>query len=44
VVAPSPIPFQEGDPLPIALDEPGIDGIVDPRSPTSAPAATAEAS
>jgi 2,4-dienoyl-CoA reductase-like NADH-dependent reductase (Old Yellow Enzyme family) len=29
VVAPSPIPFYDGDPLPIALDEKGIDGIVD---------------
>ncbi|MBV8899756.1 MAG: NADH:flavin oxidoreductase/NADH oxidase, partial [Verrucomicrobia bacterium] len=29
VVAPSPIPFNEGDPLPLALDEAGIDGIVD---------------
>jgi 2,4-dienoyl-CoA reductase-like NADH-dependent reductase (Old Yellow Enzyme family) len=29
VVAPSPIPFYEGDPLPIALDAKGIDGIVD---------------
>jgi 2,4-dienoyl-CoA reductase-like NADH-dependent reductase (Old Yellow Enzyme family) len=28
VVAPSPIPFDEGDPLPLALDEAGIDGIV----------------
>jgi 2,4-dienoyl-CoA reductase-like NADH-dependent reductase (Old Yellow Enzyme family) len=29
VVAPSPIPFSPGDPTPAALDEPGIDGIVD---------------
>jgi 2,4-dienoyl-CoA reductase-like NADH-dependent reductase (Old Yellow Enzyme family) len=29
VVAPSPIPFAPGDPIPTALDEPGIDGIVD---------------
>jgi 2,4-dienoyl-CoA reductase-like NADH-dependent reductase (Old Yellow Enzyme family) len=29
VVAPSPIPFYDGDPLPLALDEKGIDGIVD---------------
>jgi 2,4-dienoyl-CoA reductase-like NADH-dependent reductase (Old Yellow Enzyme family) len=29
VVAPSPIPFNEGDPAPIELDEKGIDGIVD---------------
>ena len=29
VVAPSPIPFSPGDPTPTALDEPGIDGIVD---------------
>jgi 2,4-dienoyl-CoA reductase-like NADH-dependent reductase (Old Yellow Enzyme family) len=29
VVAPSPIPFNDGDPLPIELDEKGIDGIVD---------------
>jgi 2,4-dienoyl-CoA reductase-like NADH-dependent reductase (Old Yellow Enzyme family) len=29
VVAPSPIPFNEGDPLPVALDEKGIDDIVD---------------
>ena len=29
VVAPSPIPFALGDPIPTALDEPGIDGIVD---------------
>jgi 2,4-dienoyl-CoA reductase-like NADH-dependent reductase (Old Yellow Enzyme family) len=28
VVAPSPIPFHEGDPLPLALDENGINGIV----------------
>jgi 2,4-dienoyl-CoA reductase-like NADH-dependent reductase (Old Yellow Enzyme family) len=28
VVAPSPIPFDEGDPLPLSLDEAGIDGIV----------------
>jgi 2,4-dienoyl-CoA reductase-like NADH-dependent reductase (Old Yellow Enzyme family) len=28
VVAPSPIPFNDGDPLPIELDEKGIDGIV----------------
>ena len=28
VVAPSPIPFEEGDPAPQALDEEGIDGIV----------------
>lgn len=28
VVAPSPIPFHDDDPLPIALDEAGIDGIV----------------
>jgi 2,4-dienoyl-CoA reductase-like NADH-dependent reductase (Old Yellow Enzyme family) len=29
VLAPSPIPFYEGDPVPIALDEKGIDGIVE---------------
>jgi 2,4-dienoyl-CoA reductase-like NADH-dependent reductase (Old Yellow Enzyme family) len=29
VVAPSPIPFAPGDPVPAALDEPGIEGIVD---------------
>lgn len=29
VVGPSPIPFSEGDPVPIALDQAGIDGIVD---------------
>jgi 2,4-dienoyl-CoA reductase-like NADH-dependent reductase (Old Yellow Enzyme family) len=29
VVAPSPIPFSPGDPTPVALDEQGIDGIVD---------------
>jgi 2,4-dienoyl-CoA reductase-like NADH-dependent reductase (Old Yellow Enzyme family) len=29
VVAPSPIPFYADDPLPVALDEKGIDGIVD---------------
>jgi 2,4-dienoyl-CoA reductase-like NADH-dependent reductase (Old Yellow Enzyme family) len=29
VVAPSPIPFAPGDPVPTALDEAGIDGIVD---------------
>jgi 2,4-dienoyl-CoA reductase-like NADH-dependent reductase (Old Yellow Enzyme family) len=29
VVAPSPIPFSPGDPTPTALDEPGIDGIID---------------
>src|SRR4051794_6114360 len=28
VVGPSPIPFNEGDPVPVALDEAGIDGIV----------------
>lgn len=28
VVAPSPIPFDEGEPAPVALDEAGIDGIV----------------
>ena len=28
VVGPSPIPFAEGDPVPMALDEAGIDGIV----------------
>jgi 2,4-dienoyl-CoA reductase-like NADH-dependent reductase (Old Yellow Enzyme family) len=28
VVGPSPIPFAEGDPVPVPLDEPGIDGIV----------------
>jgi 2,4-dienoyl-CoA reductase-like NADH-dependent reductase (Old Yellow Enzyme family) len=28
VFAPSPIPFHEGSPLPVALDEAGIDGIV----------------
>lgn len=28
VVGPSPIPFNEGDPVPTALDEAGIDGIV----------------
>jgi 2,4-dienoyl-CoA reductase-like NADH-dependent reductase (Old Yellow Enzyme family) len=28
VVAPSPIPFNDGDPLPRALDEPGIESIV----------------
>jgi 2,4-dienoyl-CoA reductase-like NADH-dependent reductase (Old Yellow Enzyme family) len=29
VVAPSPIPFHPDDPAPVALDEAGIDGIVD---------------
>jgi 2,4-dienoyl-CoA reductase-like NADH-dependent reductase (Old Yellow Enzyme family) len=29
VVAPSPIPFHPGDPAPVALDDKGIDGIVD---------------
>jgi 2,4-dienoyl-CoA reductase-like NADH-dependent reductase (Old Yellow Enzyme family) len=29
VVAPSPIPFYPDDPVPVALDEAGIDGIVD---------------
>jgi 2,4-dienoyl-CoA reductase-like NADH-dependent reductase (Old Yellow Enzyme family) len=29
VLAPSPIPFYDDDPLPVALDEKGIDGIVD---------------
>jgi 2,4-dienoyl-CoA reductase-like NADH-dependent reductase (Old Yellow Enzyme family) len=29
VVGPSPIPFQEGDPVPVALDEAGIDGVVE---------------
>ncbi|ALK97317.1 oxidoreductase [Massilia sp. WF1] len=29
VVAPSPIPFHPSDPAPVALDEAGIDGIVD---------------
>ena len=28
VVGPSPIPFNEGDPVPVPLDEPGIEGIV----------------
>src|SRR3954466_16159128 len=28
VVGPSPLPFNEGDPVPVALDESGIDGIV----------------
>ena len=28
VVGPSPIPFNDGDPVPIPLDEAGIDGIV----------------
>lgn len=28
VVGPSPIPFSEGDPVPVELDEAGIDGIV----------------
>ena len=28
VVAPSPIPFADGDPPPVALDEAGIDGVV----------------
>jgi 2,4-dienoyl-CoA reductase-like NADH-dependent reductase (Old Yellow Enzyme family) len=28
VVGPSPLPFAEGDPVPLALDEAGIDGIV----------------
>src|SRR4051794_25688375 len=28
VVAPSPVPFNEDDPLPVPLDEAGIDGIV----------------
>jgi 2,4-dienoyl-CoA reductase-like NADH-dependent reductase (Old Yellow Enzyme family) len=28
VIAPSPIPFQPGDPAPIALDRAGIDGVV----------------
>ncbi len=29
VVAPSPIPFNPGDPTPVALDEAGIEGVVD---------------
>jgi 2,4-dienoyl-CoA reductase-like NADH-dependent reductase (Old Yellow Enzyme family) len=29
VVGPSPIPFAEGDPVPVPLDKAGIDGIVD---------------
>ncbi|HWE38647.1 MAG TPA: NADH:flavin oxidoreductase/NADH oxidase [Isosphaeraceae bacterium] len=29
VVGPSPIPFNDGDPVPVPLDEPGIDGIID---------------
>lgn len=29
VVAPSPIPFNPGDPTPVALDEAAIDGVVD---------------
>jgi 2,4-dienoyl-CoA reductase-like NADH-dependent reductase (Old Yellow Enzyme family) len=29
VLAPSPIPFHDDDPLPVALDEKGIDGIVE---------------
>jgi 2,4-dienoyl-CoA reductase-like NADH-dependent reductase (Old Yellow Enzyme family) len=28
VVGPSPIPFSEGDPVPVPLDEAGIDGVV----------------
>jgi 2,4-dienoyl-CoA reductase-like NADH-dependent reductase (Old Yellow Enzyme family) len=28
VVGPSPIPFNEGDPVPVSLDEAGIDGLV----------------
>lgn len=28
VVAPSPIPFEEGDPAPVELDQPGIDNLV----------------
>lgn len=28
VVGPSPVPFNEGDPVPIPLDEAGIDGVV----------------
>ncbi len=28
VVGPSPIPFNEGDPPPVPLDQPGIDGLV----------------
>ena len=28
VIGPSPIPFAEGDPVPVALDEAGIDGVV----------------
>jgi 2,4-dienoyl-CoA reductase-like NADH-dependent reductase (Old Yellow Enzyme family) len=28
VVGPSPIPFNEGDPVPVALDEKGIEGII----------------
>jgi 2,4-dienoyl-CoA reductase-like NADH-dependent reductase (Old Yellow Enzyme family) len=28
VVGPSPIPFNDGDPLPIALDEAGIEGVI----------------
>ncbi|MEO6811841.1 MAG: NADH:flavin oxidoreductase/NADH oxidase [Isosphaeraceae bacterium] len=28
VVGPSPIPFQDGDPVPVPLDEAGIDGVV----------------
>ncbi len=29
VIAPSPIPFHAGDPLPIELDEPGIEAVID---------------
>jgi 2,4-dienoyl-CoA reductase-like NADH-dependent reductase (Old Yellow Enzyme family) len=29
VLAPSPVPFHDDDPLPVALDEKGIDGIVE---------------
>src|SRR5208283_2655765 len=28
VIGPSPIPFAEGNPVPVALDEAGIDGVV----------------
>ena len=29
VVGPSPIPFAEGDPVPVPLDEAGIEGVID---------------
>ncbi|QDV35630.1 NADH:flavin oxidoreductase/NADH oxidase [Tautonia plasticadhaerens] len=29
VVGPSPIPFRDGDPVPVPLDEPGIEAVID---------------